>query len=225
MEIREAFLQRASHGHFAGMEASSERRDPPRQPAPGHRGSRAQVGGSHLALLSGHSERGSFGFSKQGALGAAVAAGALVVCLVAVVAAVAGVAAPSSRPPAHAPAAPAGGHRQAPPSISSGVVVIDQVDTTGTVNLGGITAGLDSVDVGGDLFGPGGPQLKPDIAVGVEPGSAVDGLVVPLVGGLTGGTGQIVAHTPGIGSLTPIGVNVGVDGRITATVHQFEGLP
>lgn len=111
-----------------------------------------------------------------------------------------------------------------PTSGSEHVILVDSPDTTGTVNLGGITAGLDHTGLTVDFGAPGGPQLKPDIAVGAEPGEAIDGLVVPLVKGVMKGSGQVSTHTPTIGSVKSIGVNLGVEGKITATVHSYEGL-
>lgn len=139
--------------------------------------------------------------------GLPVTAGALVIAVVVALLALTGT---SSTPRSPAPA-------------KASAVLVDDVGTTGTVNLGGITAGLDHTDVSIDLTAPDGPRIDPDVALGVEPGSMVDGLV-PLVRGLMNGTGQVALHTPTIGSIKSIGVNLGVDGRITATVHQYEGL-
>ena len=91
-------------------------------------------------------------------------------------------------------------------------ILIDAPGTTGTVNLGGVTAGLDSVGVEGNLWAPGGPQLSPDIAVGAEPGTAVDGLVVPLVNGLSNGSGDVAVTVPRIASIEPLQVGVSASG-------------
>lgn len=112
-----------------------------------------------------------------------------------------------------------------PPAAASLVGLRTSTGSPGPlVNLGQVTVGLDSSSVGIIVTPSGGLQINPNIATAVEPGAAVDGLVVPLVNGLTKGTGQLGLHTPNIASVKAIGVNVGAEGKITATVHSYEGL-
>ena len=115
-----------------------------------------------------------------------------------------------------------------PPAAASLVSVRTSTGSDGTpgplVTLGQVTVNLDSSSVGINLTGPGGPQINPNIATGIEPGAALDGIVVPVVKAVTSGTGQLGLHTPTIASVHAIGVNVGAGGKITATVHSYEGL-
>jgi hypothetical protein len=50
----------------------------------------------------------------------------------------------------------------------------------------------------------------------VEPGASVESAAVPLVKGLTGGTGQIQLKTSQVGDVAPLNVNVGANGAIEA---------
>ena len=150
-------------------------------------------------------------------------AGGLVVALVLALIALAGTSSP--RHSATRPVTAGSGQRLGSgASGREGYVLVDSPGTSGLVNLGDLTVGLDRSSVSADLSAPGGPQLKPDIACGVEPGAAVDGIAVPLLKGLTQGTGDVAVRTPSIGSMKSIGVDLGGHGRITATVHQYEGL-
>jgi len=91
---------------------------------------------------------------------------------------VSGVAAPSSR---HgATNASRGSPRMA--VQAAGTCLADVPSPTGTLSLGGVSAGLDHAGVRADLLEPGG-HVRADLDVGLEPGKGVDGLVGPLVRG------------------------------------------
>ncbi|HWD71354.1 MAG TPA: hypothetical protein VG779_02400 [Actinomycetota bacterium] len=103
-------------------------------------------------------------------------------------------------------------------------ILVDAPGTTGTVNLGGVTAGLDSVGVEGNLWAPGGPELKPDVAAGVEPGTAVDGVVTPLVKGVSNGSGDVKVDVPRIGSIDPVKVDVSANGAVGVSVKTANAV-
>lgn len=122
-----------------------------------------------------------------------------------------------------APASPQSS-RAVPAPDTQGVVLIDAPGTTGTVNLGGVTAGLDDSSFGADLSAPDGPQFSPDIEAGVEPGTAVDGLVVPLVDGLSNGSGDVAVQTPRLATIDPINVDVSAGGAVGLRVKTANAV-
>jgi hypothetical protein len=111
-----------------------------------------------------------------------------------------------------------------PAPDTQSAILVDAPSTTSTVNLGGVTAGLDDSSVGVDLSAPDGPQLSPDIAVGAEPGTGVDGLVVPLVKGLSNGSGDVGVDVPRLGSIDPIKVDVSASGAVGVRVKTANAV-
>lgn len=90
------------------------------------------------------------------------------------------------------------------------------------VDLGDVSAGSDSSSVTADPLAPGGPTLRPDVSLYVEPSATVDGVVVPVAKSVTDGKGAVEAEVPRTGNIAPTDVSVEATGRVTARVTQEE---
>jgi hypothetical protein len=99
-----------------------------------------------------------------------------------------------------------------------GAVTAAEPSATGSLGLGCVTAGLDSVGIGADLLAPGGPTLTPNVSLGAEPCGA-DGILVPIFTAVANGSDGVTVETPRIGSIQPIEVNVNVTGVVKGRVR------
>lgn len=90
------------------------------------------------------------------------------------------------------------------------------------VDLGDVSAGSDRSSLSADPLAPGGPTIRPDASLYVEPGATVDGVVVPIANSVTDGKGAVEAEVPRTGNIAPTDVSVEATGRVTARVTQEE---
>ena len=143
-------------------------------------------------------------------LAVAVAAGLVIALVLALVAA---------STPRHAAAKPASAA-----SGSESAVLVDAQPAPGPlVNLGGVDVHLDNSNLDVNVTGPGGPHIDPNIATSVEPGGLLDGIVGSVVKGVNHGSGQLGVKTPNVSNIIAWDLLLGLDGRWTATLHNYEG--